>query len=1028
MTFPMKVDRTGYGAPAYEALVAAVQDFKAADPLDLVTVVVPSQLVAVTARRHLARSSNDGGGIAAVEFLTLRRIAERIAAPGLAASGRRPAVASVLAAAVRAELRQAPGLLAPVAEHDATVRAVVKTHRELRDISPTAVTAVAGSGALTADVVRLHRAVLARLSDWYDERDLLDAASAQAEAADLGRVVLFLPGRLAPAERELVSALAQAADVRAICGATGLERLDGWITALPGATDDDTERAEPIGRRLLHASDADDEVRCVVRNLVKAMETSAPHRVAILWSRADPYARLLADHLAAAGITWHGSGVAPLAERSVARGVLGLLALADDGLRRDAVFAWMAGTRVVRLDGTPVPSQRWERISRLAGVVEEGDWNPRLTGLADSLRADAAKAQESVDNGDDTVAWLIERNTNEAARCDELREFIDELRDRLAEIRAATSWSVMGDWIEAARREILGLADEATNLADGELLALLRIRSHARGLALLDDVDPVARLRDLRDGLEQLLTDEVPAHGRPGDGVFVGPVSAASGVLADRVFVVGLADDIYPGRIAEDALLPDEARAASSGELANLRDRIDDRHRSLLIALSAAPDVTVSFPRGDLRRSSERLPSRWILPTLRALAGNPKLEATKWESSLTAAVGRGAQIEASRSYAESIRTTATPTSEQEWRQRAAAGGDNLSTDPITTSGRTLLTARSSDVVTRFDGLIGASAPNPTDAGRAISPTSLEGWVKCPFSYFMSRLLRVNPVESPEDVFRISAPDKGNIVHQSFELLLEEGNLPAPTEKWSARHHRRLAEIALSVCGEYEARGLTGNPVLWLQDRAELIASLDKALDDDDIYRARRAATWELAELPIGRRGKPPVSVQLPDGSELLFNGYADRVDRADDGTLIVVDIKSGKSEGFKGLDLDNPTKGGSKLQLPIYGLAARQQHGTPDTKVEAEYWFVGRDLGVRIGYEITDQVLTEYARVLGLIVDGLRAGVFPLVPVAPTSWSSWVDCDYCDPDGLGTTERHRQWTAKSQDPALAAYLALVGES
>jgi RecB family exonuclease len=301
-------------------------------------------------------------------------------------------------------------------------------------------------------------------------------------------------------------------------------------------------------------------------------------------------------------------------------------------------------------------------------------------------------------------------------------------------------------------------------------------------------------------------------------------------------------------------------------------------------------------------------------------------------------------------------------------------------------------------------------------------------VKCPFSYFASRLLRVRPIEAPEDIFRINARDIGNITHKTFERMLELGDLPGPDQKWSQRHHQRLVKLADEICDDYEARGLTGNPVLWAQDRAAILVSLQRALKDDDGYRATKAATWLAAELPFGLRGAPPVTVQLSDGSELMFNGFADRVDRREDGSLIVVDIKTGKSEGFKGLDSVNPTKNGSKLQLPIYGLAARQSHGSATDRVEAQYWFVGRDLGDRIGYEVTDEVLLEYTRVLGVIVDGLRSGVFPMVPAAPSSWLPWVDCDYCDPDGLGTAERHRDWLAKSQDVQLTSYLSLASES
>lgn len=91
---------TEFGSAAYRTLVCAVRQLKADDALRLVTVLVPSEHVGVAARRALARG--DGRpGIAAVQVLTLRRLAESLAAADLVAQGRRPLTATALAGAVR---------------------------------------------------------------------------------------------------------------------------------------------------------------------------------------------------------------------------------------------------------------------------------------------------------------------------------------------------------------------------------------------------------------------------------------------------------------------------------------------------------------------------------------------------------------------------------------------------------------------------------------------------------------------------------------------------------------------------------------------------------------------------------------------------------------------------------------------------------------------------------------------------------------------------------------------------------------
>jgi hypothetical protein len=47
-------------------------------------------------------------------------------------------------------------------------------------------------------------------------------------------------------------------------------------------------------------------VLCVVRLLVRTLAEVPAHRVAVLYGASEPYARLLAEHLAGAGITANG--------------------------------------------------------------------------------------------------------------------------------------------------------------------------------------------------------------------------------------------------------------------------------------------------------------------------------------------------------------------------------------------------------------------------------------------------------------------------------------------------------------------------------------------------------------------------------------------------------------------------------------------------------------------------------------------------------------------------------------------------
>jgi hypothetical protein len=156
---------------------------------------------------------------------------------------------------------------------------------------------------------------------------------------------------------------------------------------------------------------------------------------------------------------------------------------------------------------------------------------------------------------------------------------------------------------------------------------------------------------------------------------------------------------------------------------------------------------------------------------------------------------------------------------------------------------------------------------------------------------------------------------------------------------------------------------------------------------------------------------------------VVFAGSADKVDQRRDGTILVTDIKSGSARKFKVLGEDNPDAHGEKLQLPVYAHAARTEFGDASTPVEALYWFVGRDRG-RVQLPLTEAVQSRYAATVGLLAKSLANGVFPQRPPEKPDFR-WVQCAYCNPDGLSHAAPRKRWEAKRLDPALVDYTALV---
>lgn len=1038
----MSVVWTRYGPQAGRALLDRVAVAKRDDAMAQVTVLVPSDIAGVAARRMLARLHAPGrSGVAGLSVLTLDRLAELLAAPRLVSTGRRPVTAPVLAAAWRSELTADPRSFGKVARHPATVRALVEAHRRLRDVPDDRLDAAAATSTLTADLIVLHRRVERRLSErWYDATDLRVTA-ARLVAADpdragrVGTVLLFLPQDLDLGSAALAAALATHTAVTVIAGSTGDPRADagtGQSLARLGVTGTPPAAPGATATELIHASDSDDEVRTLVREVAVAVRTTPAHRIAVLYGLGVPYRRLLYEHLTAAGVTVNGPGMRPMAERVLPRAVVDLLALPDTRFDRAMVFRLLTGAPIRDRDGRRVPAARWERISRAAGVVAGDDWDERLTAYAAEQRA---RADREAANADGARDWLVERSEQAAGAADDLRAFMAGLRGHLESGRSVRDWPALAEWARELTRTFLGDDEQRRRLPEQERIAGERMEAVLAGLAGLATVEPDADLDALRQVVELELADDLSRVGEFGTGVLVAPLSAAVGLDCDVVFVAGLSEGLYPGRQPGDALLPDPARTATGGALPALRDHLDRRHRHLLAAFAAAPRVVASFPRGDLRHSNEHLPSRWLLPTLRALAGDPDLAATGW-----ARVREHTRD--SPSYAGSLLSTRHPATGQEWRVQAVAstraqGGTltaALPDDVAAVRAAVLLKARTGDAFTRFDGNLSdhaAELPDPTAPGQIVSATQLESWVSCPHSYFVRRLLGVEPVEHPEELVEIAPLERGSLMHEAldrfFAWLKDTGGVPGPDDAWTPAQRARLIEIGREVAGEFEERGVTGHPTMWARDRDQILDDLARFLDHAQRRRAELGTRQVRSELLFGQgRWPEPVEVTLPDGRVVRFRGSADRVDLTDDGRIVVVDYKTGSARNYRGLSENDPDREGSQLQLPVYAYAARQRLARPDAPVRAEYWFVGRrDTGVQIGYDVDGRVDHRYAQVLAVIADGIAGGLFPARAPEDQPWLDWIPCDYCDPDGLGAKRRRNEWTRKKQDPQLAAYLALV---
>jgi ATP-dependent helicase/nuclease subunit B len=1013
------VDVVAHGRPASEALAAAITRAKATGgALAPVTVIVPSNFAGLTARRLLGAGIVGSGGVANVNFVTPLRLAELLGADLLL--DRRPLTNPVLGAAVRLALAEDPGPFAPVADHHATVAALGALYAELSNVTDASLARIESRGGAARTAVQFRRRIGAHLRAFHEEADLARTAAQRPDLARVlvpfGAVVWYLPAPLTAPMSSFVAAVTGRAPTTAIVGVTGDGDADAavWATCTrAGVGRPATVAVTPaVGDAIVSVTDADEEVRAVVRRIAALVERGvALDRIGVFHPAPDPYVATLEQELAAAGIPANGPTRRKLADSVAGRSLLDALALPAQRWRRDRVMALVSGAPVRDGDELARPTT-WERLSRDAGVVGGlDDWHRKITGRQHQVRSGVA---DLVADADD---WRFQHAEAELADLTRLLAFVDGIAAAVAAVERANGWPAKAAAATALLHQLLGGGHQHGRWPELEQAAFERVEDALSRLATLGDLEPDPSHKVFVRALSAELDVTRGRNGRFGEGVLYGPLSAAAGQDLDAVFLLGCAEGLLPAARRDDALLPDDARALAVGELELRSARLHDQHRAFLAALAAAPagQRTLTYSRGDLRGGRCTLPSRWLLDTATALKGTT-VYATEF-GELGPPV-----VDVVGSHATGIRTAATYASladrDLAVLSRHVHDGGAAGTHPIATllaRGLDLQAARRSPAFTEWDGNL-TGQPIPSTAERSISATRLETWASCGFRYFLANVLGLSDRDEPERVLDISPLDRGSGVHLALErFLLEvlEAGPPAPHEPWSPAHHARMREIAEDVFAGFEARGRTGRAVTWRLAKADVLAVLDEFLFFDDVYRAAMGARPERVELPFGLGDNEPVVLTLPDGRELRFRGLADRVDRAGDGSLIVTDYKTGRGDKYGDIATGDPVHAGTTLQLGLYAEAAIQRLGAG--AASAYYWMVDpRGHYERYGYPWDGARRERFLAVTTAIVEGIEGGVFPLVPGEWNIWRGTHDeCAFCEFDALCPRDRGEQAEVKA---------------
>jgi RecB family exonuclease len=269
-----------------------------------------------------------------------------------------------------------------------------------------------------------------------------------------------------------------------------------------------------------------------------------------------------------------------------------------------------------------------------------------------------------------------------------------------------------------------------------------------------------------------------------------------------------------------------------------------------------------------------------------------------------------------------------------------------------------------------------------------SSSRLETYAKCPLYFWAAYVMGLEPRELPHIGYDVLI--LGSIYHLVLERLyncVPDGD--------PDRLRAELPAIARQV---YDAApndyGFRPTP-LWEREQEELTEVLRRTVEA--LIEVAGPYTPLVQELPFGLRGQLPLI--LPGESPLLLRGYIDRVDRAPDGRLRIIDYKAG-STPIRARDLSD----GHRLQLPLYALAAREALGAEVSS--GFYWHIGSGKpsqlkledyappgGGKRGIAGAAETAVGYATAIGAAVRGGQFAPAPAEGVCPRFCPAAAFCE-----------------------------------
>ncbi|MDD3840441.1 MAG: PD-(D/E)XK nuclease family protein [Clostridia bacterium] len=399
-----------------------------------------------------------------------------------------------------------------------------------------------------------------------------------------------------------------------------------------------------------------------------------------------------------------------------------------------------------------------------------------------------------------------------------------------------------------------------------------------------------------------------------------------AGPWADRPFnfIIGMDSGRFPGMTAEDAILLDKERdkISSNLEIKSIayKDNIDAM--DTLIA-NLKGKLTMSCSSYEIQENRAKFPSSYFIRMWKdycSYRGQDSPELSGDGPSLCGFIPKSRH---------------SIIDENEWWLNAyfLQGAKNVDFSVIDTyfpslaQGLKSLNARKSPEFTQYDGNISIHSEflDPREnKDLVMSCGKIEQLAACPYSFFLKYILGLQQADDLlyDPSTWLDPLNRGLLLHSIFEKFVNN-YLEKGINTDIREYADTMYEMADELIADYKEQIPPIKDVVFQNQRKEIHDCCQVFLNGERERLENQMPCY--LELDFGYKtqdgGLPPALIQLPSGKSFYLSGRIDRVDRTDQGQLIIIDYKTGS---FRNYDANDYFKGGRQIQHAVYSAAVEK--------------------------------------------------------------------------------------------------------